>query len=80
MTVKILGPGCSKCRKLEKKVRELVNKHQINAEVIKIEDLNEMLNLGIMMTPALVINEKLLCCGNIPKEEQILKWLNDELQ
>jgi len=44
LSVKILGPGCSKCRTLERKVRELIEKNNIHAEVLKIEEITEMMN------------------------------------
>jgi small redox-active disulfide protein 2 len=80
MIIKILGAGCSKCRKLEEKVRNLVNSNSINAMVEKVEDYQELMKYGIMMTPGLVINEKLKSFGNIPKDEQILNWIKDESQ
>jgi len=79
LTIKILGAGCSKCRKLYEKVNGIVMKGNIKAEVLKIEELNEMMKYGIMMTPALVINEQLKSYGNIPKDEQIIKWLEEEM-
>lgn len=78
MTIKILGVGCPKCRKLEEKVKEVVEKNSINATVEKITDINDMMKYNIMMTPGLVINEKLKSYGNIPKDEQILNWLKEE--
>lgn len=79
ISVKILGPGCSKCRTLEAKVKDIVAKHNIDAVVSKVEDINEMMSYGIMMTPALVINEKVKSFGIIPKDEQILNWLTEYL-
>lgn len=80
LTIKILGAGCVKCRRLDEKVREVVKKNNINADVMKIEDLNEMMKYGIMMTPALVINEHLKTYGNVPKDEQIIHWINEEIK
>jgi len=77
ISVKILGVGCSKCRALEGKVKDLISKHNLQAEVTKVEDIQEMMGYGIMMTPGLVINEKLKSSGNIPKEEQLLNWLKE---
>jgi len=77
MIVKILGTGCPKCRKLEEKVRAVVELHSIDASVEKVTDLNEMMKYNIMSTPALIINEKLKMYGNIPKDEQILAWLKE---
>lgn len=78
MIIKILGAGCSKCKKLEEKVKSLVVSNSINASVEKVEDFQEFMKYGIMMTPGLVINEKLKSFGNIPKDEQILNWIKDE--
>lgn len=76
ISVKVLGPGCKKCQTLEAKVRELVTKNSIDAVVEKVTDIQEMMNYGIMMTPGLVINEQVKSFGIIPKDDQILKWLN----
>ena len=77
LSVKILGPGCSKCKTLEAKVRDVVIKNNIEADVTKIEDINDMMSYGIMMTPALVVNETVKSYGIIPKDEQILNWLKE---
>jgi len=77
ISIKILGPGCSKCRTLESKVKNLVTAHSIQAEVTKVEDIQEMMSYGIMMTPALVVNEKVKSYGIIPKDEQIITWLKE---
>jgi small redox-active disulfide protein 2 len=77
ISVKVLGPGCSKCRTLEAKVRNIVTTNNIQAEIKKVEDINEMMSYGIMMTPALVVNEKVKSYGIIPKDDQILTWLKE---
>ncbi len=59
VNIKILGVGCPKCRRLEEKVKEVVSANNINAEVEKVTDVNDMMKYNIMMTPGLVINEKL---------------------
>lgn len=76
ISVKVLGPGCSKCRTLEAKVKDIVAKNNIDANITKVEDINEMMSYGIMMTPALVVNEQVKSYGIVPKDDQILKWLN----
>jgi len=78
MIVKILGTGCKKCQNLEAKVREVVQQNNINAEVEKVTDLNAIMSYGIMMTPGLVIDEKVKSYGTIPKDDQILSWLRGE--
>lgn len=76
--IKILGTGCKKCQTLEAKVRELVEENGIEANVQKVTDINEMLNYGIMMTPGLIINEEVKSVGIVPKDDQLIKWINGE--
>jgi small redox-active disulfide protein 2 len=78
MIVKILGTGCTKCKMLEEKVREIINKNNIDAEVEHINDLEEIMKYGVIGTPGLVINEKVKSYGSIPKDEQILAWLLED--
>jgi small redox-active disulfide protein 2 len=75
VSVKVLGTGCKKCQTLEAKVRDLVAVNNIDATVEKVTDINEMMNYGIMITPGLVINEKVVSAGIIPKDDQLLSWL-----
>jgi small redox-active disulfide protein 2 len=79
MIIKILGSGCTRCHKLFNKVTTVVNEHQIKAGIIKTDDIKEFAKYGIMLSPALVINEKLKCSINIPSEKQILKYISEEL-
>ncbi len=76
--IKILGTGCKKCQTLETKVKDLVTANGIDAVVEKVTDINKMMDYGIMMTPALVINEEVKSTGVIPKDDQILTWINGE--
>jgi len=75
VSVKILGTGCNKCKALEKKVHDLALQNNIEAEFIKVTEIEDIMKYGIMMTPGLVINEQVKSYGIIPKEEQILNWL-----
>lgn len=75
MIVKILGSGCSRCNTLEARVKEVASKNNITAEFIKVSDIQEIMKYGIMMTPGLVVNEKVVSSGIVPKEDQILQWL-----
>lgn len=77
VSVKILGTGCKKCQTLEAKVRDLVVRNEINAVVEKVTDIEEMVKYGIMMTPGLIINEKVKSYGIIPKDDQIINWLKE---
>jgi small redox-active disulfide protein 2 len=75
MVVKVLGSGCKKCNTLEAKVKEIILQNNIDAVVEKVTDLNKIMDYGIMMTPALVVDEKVKSYGIIPKDDQILTWL-----
>ena len=79
MNIKILGTGCSKCINLENKVRELVRQNSIDAEVQKISGLQDIMKYGIMSTPGLVINEKVVSFGTVPKDSQILQWIKEAM-
>jgi small redox-active disulfide protein 2 len=76
MKVEILGVGCAKCHKLEDMVREMVKKHDIDADVVKVEDIKTFGNYGVFMTPALVVDGEVKVAGKIPKESEILEWLS----
>ena len=78
MNVKVLGTNCSKCKRLESKLRELVEENNIDAEITKVTEIDDILNYGIMMTPGLVINEEVKSVGIVPKDDQLLKWLKGE--
>jgi small redox-active disulfide protein 2 len=75
MKVIILGPGCSKCRTLEERIRALVAKHQLAVEVTKVTDLQEIITYNIMMTPGLVIDGELKSVGAVPKDDLLLQWM-----
>lgn len=77
VSVKILGSGCARCKTLNAKVNDLVAQHNVSATVTKVEDIMEIMKYGILSTPGLVINEKVKSVGTIPKDEQILAWINE---
>ena len=75
MEIKILGPGCPKCKTLEKMTKEVIEKEGINAVVSKVEDIMAIMNYGVMSTPALVVNEKVEIKGRVPSYEEIKQVL-----
>ncbi len=75
MEIKILGPGCPKCKTLEKLTREVVEQNHIDATVSKVDDIVEIMNYGVMATPALVVNEKVIMKGRVPSAEELRKLL-----
>jgi small redox-active disulfide protein 2 len=75
MEIKILGTGCAKCKTLEKLIREVVKQNEIQATIIKVEDITEIMKYHIMSTPALVVNEKVEIKGRVPSAAEILQIL-----
>jgi small redox-active disulfide protein 2 len=73
--VQILGTGCPKCKKLFEAAQQAVKETGIEAEVTKIEDINEILKFNVMMTPALAIDGEVKVVGRIPKPEEIRKMI-----
>ena len=71
MEIKILGTGCPKCKTLEKLTREVVEQNGIDATVIKVEDIVDIMNYGVMMTPALVVDGKVVVKGRVPSAAEI---------
>ena len=77
LQIKILGPGCPNCHKVEENARSAATSMGIDAEFEKISDYSEIQKYRILGTPGLVINEKVVCAGRIPEESEIMTWLAD---
>ena len=75
MDIKILGTGCSKCNKLEQITRDAVAEAGVDANISKVDDILEIMSFGIMTTPALVIDEKVVVKGRVPSVKEIMKIL-----
>lgn len=71
MEIKVLGPGCPKCKSLEKLVQETVQEMQLDATITKVEDIMEIMQYNIIATPALVINGKVVLKGVLPSKMQL---------
>ncbi len=75
MEIKVLGTGCPSCKALEEAVRKAVMEMNLEAKIIKVEDMAEILNYGIMTTPALVVDGKIVLKGRLASVEEIKKLL-----
>jgi len=75
MEIKILGTGCAKCKKLEENTKEAVKELGINATVKKIEDIQSIMAYGVMLTPALVVDEQVKFAGRVPSAKEIAEYL-----
>ena len=75
MKIEILGSGCAKCTSVEKLIRNIVEELGIKADIVKVEDLQEIINRGILMTPAVFIDGKAKIVGRVPTADELKKLL-----
>jgi small redox-active disulfide protein 2 len=75
LSIKVLGPGCANCKKVEQIARQAVSSMSMEADFTKVTDYGEIMQYPIMSTPGLVINEKLVCSGRIPTPAEVSSWL-----
>jgi small redox-active disulfide protein 2 len=80
LTVKILGPGCNNCKMVDATARQALASMGMQAEIIKVDNYNEIKQYPILATPGLVINEKLVCAGRIPSVAEVTTWLANALE
>lgn len=75
MNIKVLGPGCARCKTLEKLTRDAVAETGLQAEIEKVDDIYKIMSFGVMTTPALVINQKVVVSGRVPSLSEIKEIL-----
>jgi small redox-active disulfide protein 2 len=75
MEIKVCGPGCANCTKAESIVKEAVAEAGIDVRILKISDFAEMAKLGVLSTPAIVVDGQIKCVGKVPTKNEVLKWL-----
>jgi small redox-active disulfide protein 2 len=71
MIIKVLGPGCANCKNLEKATRQALADLGLDATVEKVTDYPSIVGFGVMSTPALVVDEKVLLSGRVPKADEV---------
>ncbi|RLB15150.1 MAG: thioredoxin family protein [Deltaproteobacteria bacterium] len=76
MEIKVLGPGCAQCDRLEKELMEVMAETNTAADVEHIRDIKEIGKYGIMGTPALLINGEVKSVGSVPSRTKLIEWLN----
>ena len=79
MEIKVLGPGCAKCHKLEKTVEEVVKEMGIDILVEKVSDMKKIMKYPILMTPGLVINDELVVFGKVPDKAEVTRYITNAL-
>lgn len=75
MVIKILGTGCPKCKKLEKNARQAISQLTGDYSIEKVTELNQIIDYGVMMTPGLVIDEKVISVGKVVSPKDIIKLI-----
>ena len=79
MKLEILGTGCPRCKKLTELVEEVVRETGIPAEVSKVDKINDIMSYGVMSTPALAVDGKVVCAGRIPSKDEIKKLIAGQM-
>lgn len=75
MDIKILGTGCAKCNALEAAARAVVTEKGLDATVTKVEDIMEIMTYGVMITPALVVDGKVVVKGRVPSQDELVTMI-----
>jgi len=75
MDIKVLGPGCPKCKQTEQIVKDAVREAGVAANVEKVTDVMQIAGYGVFGTPAVVVDGEVKSVGKIPKKEEVLKWV-----
>lgn len=75
MKISVMGPGCPKCKKVFKNAQKAVSELNLSAAVVKIEDIQEIVNAGVMVTPALAVDGEIKSVGKVLTSDEIKKIL-----
>jgi len=73
MKIEVLGPGCPKCKKLAELVEKVCSENSIDCEIEKVTDITKIMAAGVMMTPAIVVDGKVVLAGKVPSEDELKK-------
>lgn len=74
--IKILGTGCAKCKQTEAIIKEVIAKEGISAEVIKVEDIQQIMHYNVLSTPAIVVDEVVKMKGKVPSYQEVISLLS----
>ncbi len=75
MKIQVMGPGCAKCNQVAEYAEIAAKELGVDYEIVKITDFNDMMKLGVMMTPALAVDDAVKCVGKVPSVEEIKEML-----
>jgi small redox-active disulfide protein 2 len=78
MKVKVLGTGCPKCKSLYAEAQKAISESGVSVELEKVENIDDIVGYGVMMTPALVVDEEVKASGRIAKASEIVSWIKEK--
>ena len=78
--IKVLGPGCANCKLLEQIAHKVVDALSVDANIEKVTDYKQMVELGVMATPGLIVNNEVVSSGRIPSETEVINWIIEALE
>jgi len=79
MKIEVFGPGCAKCKTTAENARQAIEQAGVEAEVVKVEKIDEIMKRGVMLTPAVYIDGKKCSEGKLIKTEQIREWIQEKI-
>ncbi|MBC7246724.1 MAG: TM0996/MTH895 family glutaredoxin-like protein [Actinobacteria bacterium] len=75
MEIKVLGPGCKKCKATKEAIREVVEELGLDARVDEVTEMSEIMKYNVLTTPGVVVDGKVVCKGKVPSKKEIEGWL-----
>jgi len=78
--IKVLGSGCANCKRLEQITRKVVDSLAVDANIEKVTDYQEIVDLGVITTPELIVNGEVVSSGRIPSETEVTDWIIGALE
>ena len=76
MKIQVAGPGCRKCHDTERSVREACAQLNLNAEILHVSDMKEIAKLGVLFTPAVIVDGKMIVSGKLPSVEELKNYFS----
>ena len=71
MEIKVLGPGCAKCKSTYNAIEKVIRENNLDVKLVKIDDIEQIMNYNIMTTPAVVVDEEVKIKGHVPSESEV---------